>query len=63
MQLQFGYFLWPSSLPSLHQMMLMELTSSTDGILYDLNTYNSVSNEINFTNPIKQVANLIDLFC
>ena len=44
-------------------MMLMELTSSTDGTLYDLNTYNSVSNEINITNPIKQDANLIDLFC
>jgi hypothetical protein len=49
------------SRPSLHQMMLVEL--STDGTISDLYTNRSVSNKICITNSIKQVANLNEPSC
>ena len=44
-------------------MMLIKLTSSTDGTNSDNFTHSSVSNKICITNPIKQVANVIDPSC
>ena len=41
-------------------MMLVQLYPSTDGTISDLYTHSSVSNKICITNPIKQVANVID---
>ena len=63
LHLDLYHFSFPLSFPSLHKMLLLELTSSTVGAISDLYTHSSVSNKICITNPIKQDANITESSC